>query len=552
LQTQSIKPTPNNPDTHSNPVEVMVSNLDKGNGGVCVRHKKRAPAGVQAILGAKDASAAARVGDEEYCAAHLAFLCDMALEHLKADGSRGHAVSYDGLADELLDVVLPGHFGLALSAGEHARMAATAKIYSKAQSAADADDGAKALFAGDAETKRHAATAGMKLATETYLDARTQALEAATAATRGAVAASARLRATQEAYVYERTGSRAFGPPHCPEEPEYPTEYRVVDMVRNWNPDDAAVPARHYASLCRFDYADAADRAKAARYSEAQVPFVLYNVPAVDAAVGKWNTPGYLQGKLGGSEMRVEVSKTNHFLYWSLGGKRQAAELREAGYEPPTHTEQWSYTRWRDAIASRLAAVAETASTDGTTPVEARRGMPHYYFRVSDPDHAMVAEDMTVFGADSPDLFHREDQQNARGIHCRFGMEGVVAEAHYDGHRNFVVAVGGTRRWIMAPPQECQHAYLRPTGDPSARHSAVNWANPDLEAHPDFADMTGTEVLLTPGDVLFVPSFWIHYIASLGTTAQCNSRSGRDLRGLEEVQACGFHKGQSREYMAAS
>lgn len=116
---------------------------------------------------------------------------------------------------------------------------------------------------------------------------------------------------------------------------------------------------------------------------------------------------------------------------------------------------------------------------------------------------------------------------------------------------NWVAAVGGTRRWILAAPKECKHAYLRPVGDPSARHSEVDWTAPDLDEFPHFADMMGTEVLLTNGDMLFVPSFWVHYIASLGYTAQCNSRSGRNLRGLEDVQACGFHVGESKAQMAA-
>lgn len=568
--------------TNSEPVEVLVSNL-KGGGGACLRHKNNAPETVQAILGE---ASAAKVGKEEYCAAHVASLSDEALGHLQQAGTRGHAVGYQGLVEELLDVLLPGHFGVALSRAERARMAGTAQVYSKARGAAD---GAEGTYHDDVEEKQAGATDAVKRAAETYLGERTRALEAATAARREAVAANARLRQEQEAYVYERTGSRAVGLPSCPDEPEYPAAYRVVDMVRNWNPNDVRVPARHYASLCRFDFGKEADRAKARRYVEAEVPFVVYNLPAVEAAVDKWNTPGYLAEKLGAKEFRVEVSKTNHFLYSSAGNGKQVK-----GYEPPTTLEMWTYDEWRGRAEGRLAAVAEAveASKGEVTPAEARRGQEHYYFRVSNEN--VATEDMTVFTANMPALFRPVGPERdvrgswgkgGRGIHCRFGMEGVVAEvskgrawssidlrpptpisdipntcththtrttqpqAHYDGHMNFVAAVGGTRRWILAAPQECEHAYLRPPGDPSARHSAVDWTAPDLEAFPDFAGMMGTEVLLTPGDVLFVPSFWIHYIASLGYTAQCNSRLGRSLRGLEAVQACGFHVGESKAQM---
>lgn len=509
----------------------MVSNLGDGSsGGPCTSHKGNPPAGVQAILGAE---AATSVGNAEYCAAHLAFLCDTALGHLKADGSRGYALAYEGLVDELLDMVLPGHFGLALSRAEHARMLGTAAVYSKGSVHEEED----AAFKGDAEQKQATASAAIKQAVEAHLRERTGALEGLTAARRPAVAAEAALRTTQEAYVYERTGSRSFGPPSCPDEPAYPAEYPVLDIVRNWNPDDPSVAAWHYASLCRFDYRDEAARAKAERYVEAGVPFVAYNIPAVDATAAKWGDVGYLEGRLGDALMRVEISETNHFLYFSH------AKSPSKAYTPPTRTETWTYAHWRHMAMERAAAVVAASVDSDTTPVEARRAQEHYYFRVSSPDHPVVDEDMTLFGADPPAFLRRGKQHN--GIHCRFGMDGVVAEAHYDGHRNFVAALGGTRRWILSQPRECAHAYLRPPGDPSARHSAVNWAAPDLETYPAFSDMTGTEVLLTPGDVLFVPSFWIHFIASLGFSAQCNSRSGRDLQGLEEVQACGFHAGDS-------
>ena len=84
-------------------------------------------------------------------------------------------------------------------------------------------------------------------------------------------------------------------------------------------------------------------------------------------------------------------------------------------------------------------------------------------------------------------------------------MKGVVAAAHYDGKRNFVAMVGawcmlgtapilrphrsltlpaalpppqvrGKKRYVLLPPAACEHLFLRPRGDPSARHSPVDWS----------------------------------------------------------------------------
>ena len=50
----------------------------------------------------------------------------------------------------------------------------------------------------------------------------------------------------------------------------------------------------------------------------------------------------------------------------------------------------------------------------------------------------------------------------------------------------------------------------------------------------------GFEVILEPGDALYIPSFWLHYIVSLGTNFQCNARSGHSEVSHEDLKVCGF------------
>lgn len=78
-----------------------------------------------------------------------------------------------------------------------------------------------------------------------------------------------------------------------------------------------------------------------------------------------------------------------------------------------------------------------------------------------------------------------------QGINCRFGSRGIIAEAHYDGGRNFVAMLKGTndmrhshstgrficndeitlsfrllphaigaKRYVLLPPSECSLLYL--------------------------------------------------------------------------------------------
>jgi ribosomal protein L16 Arg81 hydroxylase len=136
-------------------------------------------------------------------------------------------------------------------------------------------------------------------------------------------------------------------------------------------------------------------------------------------------------------------------------------------------------------------------------------------------------------------LFIKEPREQ-RGIHCRFGMRGVIAEGHFDSSRNMVALVSGTRRWILSHPRECHNSYLLPVKHPSGRHSEVDWSHPDLGKFPHFAEMQGSEVILTPGEVLYVPAWWLHYIVNLDTNCQCNSRSGDSYVGLADLHSCGF------------
>ena len=51
----------------------------------------------------------------------------------------------------------------------------------------------------------------------------------------------------------------------------------------------------------------------------------------------------------------------------------------------------------------------------------------------------------------------------------------------------------------------------------------------------------GTQVILREGEVLYIPSYWFHYIVSLDGSIQCNTRSGSSNRGRPDIKECGFY-----------
>ena len=48
----------------------------------------------------------------------------------------------------------------------------------------------------------------------------------------------------------------------------------------------------------------------------------------------------------------------------------------------------------------------------------------------------------------------------------------------------------------------------------------------DLQKFPRWSEMRGFEVILEPGDALYIPSFWLHYIVSLGNLTSSVAWSG--------------------------
>ncbi|CAJ1935073.1 unnamed protein product [Cylindrotheca closterium] len=336
----------------------------------------------------------------------------------------------------------------------------------------------------------------------------------------------------------------------CPATPPpgYPFDWNMLQILESWPPDDPAPRAKIFQGLCVFDFTK--DHDKAMNYRTAEVPFVVVNDPEVKAAVKRWNAPNYMERMLGGVKHRTEYSENNHFMYWqpprkimkkNKQGKRhfQFAKGQDPipkDWQEPTKMMRMAYLQWLEHA--------------NVTDLELGPDKPHWYYRLigcgetgtkgeCDNGSSEYLFDELPFFQPKPGLYMVEHDKQ-KGIHCRFGMKGVIAENHFDGSRNSIVVLGGERRYILAHPNQCQNLALLPKGHPSARHSAVDWSDPDLETYPQFQEARGNEVVLQAGDVLYLPTNWFHYIISLSLNFQCNTRSGIDDRYMKPIHECGF------------
>ena len=95
----------------------------------------------------------------------------------------------------------------------------------------------------------------------------------------------------------------------------------------------------------------------------------------------------------------------------------------------------------------------------------------------------------------------------------------VRTACHWDLPQNLACVVAGRRRFTLFPTDQIANLYIGPvdftlSGQPT---SLVDFDKPDLDRYPRFAEaLEHAEIAeLAPGDVLYMPSLWFHYVASL-------------------------------------
>jgi hypothetical protein len=105
---------------------------------------------------------------------------------------------------------------------------------------------------------------------------------------------------------------------------------------------------------------------------------------------------------------------------------------------------------------------------------------------------------------------------NGEDVPCSFiGGRHVQSRLHSDFGASTFVEVLGRKRWVFFPPTE--GALLYPNGHQHnvAYNADLDIFDVDLEEHHLHGALTGLEVVINPGDVLFFPAFWWHAVQNL-------------------------------------
>lgn len=230
----------------------------------------------------------------------------------------------------------------------------------------------------------------------------------------------------------------------CPRDPpkDYPIQFPIVDLLRNWNPDDVFYSDNYgnkqdyyiYQGLCVFDYFKLNHYEFALNYQRLEVPFVLKNHPEVLPTVIRWATPNYLERLLRDTKQRTEYSKNNHFMFWRL---LRGFQLNNQQWRPPTDNIQLTYSEW----------VAHVNSVIGNKTIKDYNNQDHWYFRLNGcismvpTEHCeelFLFDELPFFQPEVTSTFFLSDNSQYRGINCRFGMAGAIAGTSFPLDTRFI------------------------------------------------------------------------------------------------------------------
>ncbi|KAJ3021948.1 Lysine-specific demethylase 8 [Thoreauomyces humboldtii] len=95
------------------------------------------------------------------------------------------------------------------------------------------------------------------------------------------------------------------------------------------------------------------------------------------------------------------------------------------------------------------------------------------------------------------------------------GPEGTISPLHTDPKNNLFAQVVGRKYVRLYSPKRSDAVYPHDQSSMLGNTSQVNVEEPDLDAFPLFAKAPYLETLIGPGELLFIPVGWWHYVRSL-------------------------------------
>ena len=210
------------------------------------------------------------------------------------------------------------------------------------------------------------------------------------------------------------------------------------------------------------------------RYYAANRPVIIQGLMTGWRAMTAW-TPDYLKSVAGDRMIEVMTGRNADPKY-EMNGRKHRTELRFADYIDMVYSGK---------VTNDYYMVANNAF-------------------LQRPEAEPLLQDFSAF----PQYL----KPVAAGRQCFlwFGPAGTVTPLHHDTSNILLAQVAGRKRYLLVPPSQWQYVY-----NSTGVFSDVDCEKPDLRRHPKFRDATIMDIVVEPGEVLFMPVGWWHHVRAL-------------------------------------
>eukprot|EP00118_Oscarella_pearsei_P012927 m.98758 g.98758 ORF g.98758 m.98758 type:complete len:461 (+) comp37011_c0_seq5:43-1425(+) len=235
------------------------------------------------------------------------------------------------------------------------------------------------------------------------------------------------------------------------------------------------------------------------------MPVVITGSNSTQNLERKWNLD-YLSKQLGNERVRMSVSPDHKFMYYS--------QENEGNYKwrQTYHVQQGTFQSFVE-----LMDVLDEADNGSRTYFQ------HLLRELRSSEE--MDDDRADINWDFIDNVRVSSGWGPlRDNLLLVGMRDVTTPAHYNSMENLFTMVSGYKRCFLFDPNQFAGLYPYPVHHPHDRQSQVDFDNPNFDQFPKFREVEGLEAVLGPGDLLYIPAYWWHYVeaARKGTTISLN------------------------------
>jgi Cupin-like domain len=203
-------------------------------------------------------------------------------------------------------------------------------------------------------------------------------------------------------------------------------------------------------------------------------PVVLVDQMRSWAALGRW-TPDYLKARCGDAVVEVMMGR-NADAEYEINCERHKTQMRLDQY---------------------VALVQSAGRTNDFYMVANNRSIEAGKMR-------HLLDDIQLFDG------ILDPENAAASVFLWFGPAGTVTPLHHDAMNILLAQVLGRKKVTLIPSFETHLVYNH-----VGVYSEVDCEAPDYNRHPLFQYVSPLEIIVEPGEVLFIPVGWWHHVRSL-------------------------------------